>query len=150
MRMTTMRFQKTLLAAALVAALSAAGAAEPSKDADATREQLRAAREELRAASRRIAELSAKLGAEEGRRAYTFRYMSDPDRAMIGIVMDHREDGGVSIAAVTPGGPAEKAGVRTGDRLIAVNGKEIAKATPPAEGKLSAAIAPVEAKVATA
>jgi len=146
-----MRFQKTLLAVALTVAFAAAGAAEPTKDPAQTaamREQLKAAREQLREASRKIAEISAKLGAEEGRHAYAFRAFSDPDRAMIGIVLDHREDGSVSIAAVTPGGPAEKGGVRAGDKLIAVNGKDVASATPRSEGKLSSAIAPVDAKVA--
>src|SRR5436190_1341916 len=138
-----MRFKKTLLAATLAALCAAACAAEPAKgkpDPQALREELKAAREQLRDASRKIAEISAQMGAAEGRRAYTFRYMTDPDRAMIGIVLDHREDGSVSIAAVTPGGPAEKGGVRAGDRLVAVNGKDVASATPRPEGKLSSAI----------
>ena len=60
-----------------------------------------------------------------------FTYLSDPKRAMVGVVLDQRDDG-VFIAAVTPGGPAEKAGIRAGDKLVSVGGKAIAQ---PADGK---------------
>ncbi|HUK87534.1 MAG TPA: Do family serine endopeptidase [Terriglobales bacterium] len=33
--------------------------------------------------------------------------------------------GGVTIANVTPGGPADSAGLRTGDTIVSVNGKEV-------------------------
>jgi hypothetical protein len=96
---------------------------DPAEQARA-RAELDAARNELRAVTRRIAELSAKIGGSEARRAMAFRYLSNPDRAMIGVVLGSEGDG-VELAAVTPGGPAQKAGLRAGDRVVAINGKPV-------------------------
>jgi hypothetical protein len=105
-----------------------ANAAEAAAEAEAARAELRAAREELRALTRRIAELSVRAGASEAPRAMAFRYLSNPDRAMIGVVLGESsgKSGGVALAAVTPGGPADKAGLRAGDRVVAINGKPVA------------------------
>jgi membrane-associated protease RseP (regulator of RpoE activity) len=107
----------------------AAAAAPPANaaEAEAARAELRAAREELRALTRRIAELSVRAGASEAPRAMAFRYLSNPDRAMIGVVLGawREKSGGVVLAAVTPGGPADKAGLRAGDRVMAINGKPV-------------------------
>ena len=40
----------------------------------------------------------------------------------LGLEVDAREDG-ITVVAPIPGGPAEAAGIRTGDRIIAVEGK---------------------------
>lgn len=45
--------------------------------------------------------------------------------AGIGAVVSANEAGGVAIAAVMPDGPAEKAGVEPGDRIVAVDGVSI-------------------------
>lgn len=130
-----MRLQRMILALAVAAALPAFAAENTTTDVtDAVREaraELREARNELRALTRRIGELQRQLGPEDGMgRAFAFSYLSDPKRAMIGVVLDQQSDG-VHIAAVTPGGPAEKAGVRAGDRIVSVNGKAIAPAGRP-------------------
>ena len=46
-------------------------------------------------------------------------------RPVIGIVLAQDGDRGVSIAAVTPGSAAADAGLRTGDRLVAVDGRDL-------------------------
>lgn len=52
--------------------------------------------------------------------------MMAPNRAGIGIVMaPNQAAAGVRIAAVTPDSPAMKAGLRTGDVLLSVDGKKI-------------------------
>jgi C-terminal processing protease CtpA/Prc len=138
-----MRIVRTLLCTALLSALPAhAGAADSASAADAqakAREELRQAQDELRALTRRIAELSAKVGGAGAEHAFAFRYLSEPDRAMIGIVLGYA-DNAVELAAVTPGGPAEKAGLRAGDRIVSINGKAVADAAK-ASGPVSAAIA---------
>ena len=56
--------------------------------------------------------------------AYAY-VMGDPDRAMIGISARNtgkRDTLGLMIESVTRGGPAEKAGIEEGDRLVSVNG----------------------------
>ena len=99
-----MRIKHTVLALALAATFGAASAAEPAKDSkdssaaakaskDATAELERARAEfkdaeaRMRESARRLAELSAKAGGEDGRHAYAYRYFNEPKRAMIGIVI---------------------------------------------------------------
>ena len=131
--------KRTTLALALLLALPFAYAAEPAKPSDAetaaARAELDRAHEELRAASRRVAELTSKLaGTEHGRNAFAYRFVSDEKRALVGIVLGASRDG-VKLAAVTPGGPAEKAGLRAGDRIVAINGQPVVTATPGTDGK---------------
>lgn len=50
-------------------------------------------------------------------------------KRFLGASIEER-DPGLVITAVTPGGPAERAGLMVGDRLIACNNKSLTKATP--------------------
>lgn len=53
------------------------------------------------------------------------RLTGDPDRARLGISLESTGIGdtlGPRVAGVSEGGPAEKAGVRAGDRITAING----------------------------
>ncbi|MDR3388014.1 MAG: PDZ domain-containing protein [Rudaea sp.] len=93
-------------------------------EAETARRELEAMREQMRELSRKMAEVSARLG-DVGPRAYSYRYLGDPQRAMIGVVLAGSKQG-VRISAVTPGGPADKAGVRDGDIVVAVDGKAVA------------------------
>ncbi len=95
-------------------------------DAEAARRDLEQMREQMRDLSKRMAELSMKLG-DVGPRAYAYRYFGDPDRGMIGVVLG-KDEHGLRINAVTPGGPADKAGVKNGDVVVVVNGVDVAKA----------------------
>jgi PDZ domain len=103
-------------------------AAAPSSDLSAERHELDQMRDQMRELSRKMAELSLKLG-DVGPRAYAWRYIGDPDRGMVGIVYD-AEDKGLRVSGVTPGGPADKAGVRHGDVIVSVDGKPLAKLEP--------------------
>lgn len=47
-------------------------------------------------------------------------------RPVVGVILAPDETLGVRIAGVTPDGPAARAGVKAGDRLLAINGKVIA------------------------
>jgi len=54
-----------------------------------------------------------------------FSFLGDPKRAALGITMSdgHRSDTlGVLISEITPGGPADKAGIKEGARITAING----------------------------
>jgi predicted metalloprotease with PDZ domain len=59
-----------------------------------------------------------------GRGGYAY-VTTDPDRPMIGISTRNsgkRDTLGLLVESVTRGGPAEKAGIEEGDRLVSVNG----------------------------
>jgi predicted metalloprotease with PDZ domain len=98
---------------------AAAPRAQPQADADA-RKELDQMRQQMRDLSKRMAEISAQLG-DVGPRTYAYRYIGDPDRGMIGVVLA-RDDKGLRISAVTPGGAADKAGIKAGDVIAAVDG----------------------------
>jgi len=107
-------------------------APRPAAAADAAeaRRELEQMREQMREMSRKMADLSAKLG-DVGPRAYAYRYIGNPDRAMVGVVFsdsDYANTRGLRVDAVTPGGPAEKAGLRHGDVITSVDGKPITEA----------------------
>lgn len=140
--------KRTALTLALLLALPAYAAdidRADDKDLAAARAELDRAHDELRAASRRVAELSSKLGHEHGQRAFAYRFLSDEKRALVGVVLAPGGDG-VKLAAVTPGGPADKAGLRAGDRIVAVNGKPVDTA-PSGDRARPASPAEQEAKV---
>lgn len=123
-----------LAAALALAPLTATRAAPPAPAADAAAQaELRQARQQLRELTRKIAELSLRLGGREAPRAYAFSYLSDRERGMIGIVLEN-DGNGIKLAAVSPGGPAEKAGLRAGDRLRSINGKSVQEALQATDG----------------
>ena len=92
--------------------------------AEARRAELEKARADMQAAAKRYAELSRELGGED-RLRFAGREM-DLRRPGVGIVMgSNGEAAGVRLVAVTPEGPAAKAGLRAGDVLESVDGKRI-------------------------
>lgn len=105
------------------AAMAQAEGYATAAEAAAAREELDTLRTQMRDLGRRMGDISLRLG-EGGSSKFAWRYLGDSDRAMIGVVM-RTTDKGVQIAAVTPGGPADKAGVRNEDLLLAIDGKAV-------------------------
>ncbi|MCD9032664.1 PDZ domain-containing protein [Luteimonas sp. Y-2-2-4F] len=97
-------FRTAALALALAAAIPCSAAAQ---DAD-----LRAARADLQRAAERIADSAAAS-------------LADLSRPVLGVVLAADPEAGVRVAGVTPGGAAAAAGLRAGDRLVAVGGRRI-------------------------
>lgn len=54
-------------------------------------------------------------------------------RYEIGAVIDPQAKDGLTVLAVSPGGAAERVGLRTGDRLLAVNGERLTGSPQPLE-----------------
>ena len=63
--------------------------------------------------------------AEPGARGFSFTTRGEENRAVIGVTTSTgsaRDTLGVLVTSVTPGGPAERAGIEEGNRIAAVNG----------------------------
>jgi len=129
-------------AATATATPSARAAASASSDAapdpaktEQARKELAELRTQMQELSRKMAALSTELG-ESGPRSYAYRYIGDPDRAIIGVVLAN-DDKGVRISGVTPDGPAARAGVRDGDFVTAIDGKDVGKSAGDARNALA-------------
>lgn len=111
-------------AALVVSAGALAGGDKPAELREAE-QALEHAEKELQLAAERLAELSIKHSAGAPR-AFAYRLMGGRKRAMLGVTVRLSDDGdGVHITGVTPGGPAEKAGVLAGDIIIGLDGESI-------------------------
>jgi S1-C subfamily serine protease len=87
--------------------------------------KLQEAQKRLQRAASEVAALSAEIAGQvmEGV-AKSFADM--PRRTVIGVQLQPGADaGGARVQDVSPGGPAEQAGIRAGDVIVAVNGKDV-------------------------
>jgi membrane-associated protease RseP (regulator of RpoE activity) len=121
----------TLMPSALAIALflvAGCANAEPATktapaDKAALQAQLASAQADLQRSARRVADLSRQLG-EDGMGPLVMQQRI-VRRPMLGVLFAADSQAGVRIAGVTPESPAAKAGLRSGDRLTAIDGREI-------------------------
>lgn len=108
---------------AAMQAHDAAGQAGDAAQQAALQARLDAARQRLEVAAQQLAALSAQMSGPMLRHFETF---AGPPRALIGVQLA-RESGadGARVREVSPGGPAEQAGMRAGDVIVAVNGTDV-------------------------
>ncbi|HEX7114242.1 MAG TPA: PDZ domain-containing protein [Steroidobacter sp.] len=135
------RASRPLLASVLVIAAAfafeatqgAMAAEETKKDESAKSEeelerQLADARKRLDAAAREVAELSRAL-SETIVPQVGYAIGRTMQRAVLGINVGSRDaggsDDGVKIVSVSPGGPADEAGLRAGDVILELNGTKL-------------------------
>lgn len=69
-----------------------------------------------------MAALSTKLGDQAN--ASALHYLADTRRGMFGMAVMNTAKG-LRVDAVTPGGPAERAGIKTGDTITRIDGKPV-------------------------
>jgi S1-C subfamily serine protease len=111
-------------------------AADVSNPDTATREQmeqkLHEAQQRLEQAAQEVAELSVSISDEMGPEVRRFAYQGSRPMLGIGIDMDEKgaaPDGhGVRVTSVSPGGPADAAGIKANDVIVAFAGKPLAGA----------------------
>ena len=127
-------FVSLMLAALLAFAATASVAAEEKSQAEeaktqAERErQLADARKRLDEAAREVANLSMSLSDDVLPNVRAFGGVMGSPRAVLGINLGARDNapgGGVEIVSVSPGGAAERAGLKAGDVLTEINGKAL-------------------------
>ncbi|TXH06331.1 MAG: PDZ domain-containing protein [Nevskiaceae bacterium] len=142
-----------LPAAALMFSLTASAGSNPDADdrLEQARRDLRAAQEEMQRAAQELARASGEV-QKNSPKAWAWEYMTNPHRAVIGVIIDsaperNRVSPGVIVEAVTPGGGADKAGIKSGDIIVAANGVTLSakRGDPqPPEHKLMAVMAKLE------
>jgi membrane-associated protease RseP (regulator of RpoE activity) len=112
----------------LAAATLAAGTsmAQAESDDASLEERLADAQRRLEDAAREVAELSGEA-AGHGAMQYFEYFLPGPRRVMLGVNLGGAEPnaGGVRIGSVSPGGPAEDAGVKAGDVIVAIRSKPV-------------------------
>jgi S1-C subfamily serine protease len=90
-------------------------------------EELSRAHRELREATREI----ARAHREVARRDLEHRVVLPfnlGDQAVLGVVLGRESSAGVEIIGVSPGGPADRAGLQAGDVLLSIRGESLAEA----------------------
>lgn len=124
------RIPTLLLAAALAAGIGTAHAADavpapPQAGADAERDaEFARARADLARAAARMAEV-AREHAGSGALAARYAAEAAMARPVLGVVLAPDDGPGAYVTGITPGGAAARAGLRSGDRLLSINGTPI-------------------------
>jgi S1-C subfamily serine protease len=111
--------------AAVRARIDAAGQREETarQREDELRAQMNAARRRLEVAAQQLAALSAQMYGPLMQRVEA---LPGPPHVLLGVQLDDSTGAaGARVREVSPGGAAEQAGVRGGDRILAVNGKNV-------------------------
>ena len=88
-------------------------------------QQLEQARQQLQDAAHRVANLSMQLNGDMMSHMAQVRERVEKaqHRGFLGVDLDDdEENGGVTVSGVTPGGPADKGGLREGDVITGING----------------------------
>jgi len=88
-------------------------------------EELNRARRQLQETSRELARVNREVArARIDRQSTSFVYRTS-ERPVIGVILGEADDGGVEILGVSPDGPSERAGIRKGDVIVAVDGRQL-------------------------
>lgn len=123
--MKPVSLKPTALVLALSGALSmalAGLATAQSKPTAAQQKELDAARTEVERAAEHLAELSSKYDQAGAPIRIERRVLRKP---VIGVLLAPDDGAGVRIAGVTPDSAAAEAGLKSGDRIVSIDGKPI-------------------------
>ena len=88
-------------------------------------ERMREAEERMNQAASEVAAIASQRAAEAMDHLPPMFDVQGPRRTVIGVDLDPQSKDGARVLDVSPGGPAEQAGIRAGDVITMVNGKPI-------------------------
>lgn len=143
-----------LFGSGLLSAAEVFAADDQAVSEEELEQRLSEARKRLDEAAREISEVTTQLHGDAMKHVVRMVHRDGgKSRAVIGINIGERnEDGkitgvsadGVVVLGVTPGGPADKAGLKTNDVLTSLNGKSLAGGGKASNDKLMAIMKDVE------
>lgn len=94
------------------------------EEMERAREELSRAHRELREASREVAQAHRDLTRRDSLHLTT-RVFNLGERPVIGVVMGEESPEGIELVGVSPDGPAEAAGIQSGDIMVSINGMDL-------------------------
>ena len=100
-----------------------AGLEESRGELESARRELEAARRNLEEAAREVARLSART-VRPIMQDLQLQWLGSGQRAMLGLVVED-DARGARVTAVSPGGPADEAGIEIGDVITAIDGRAL-------------------------
>jgi S1-C subfamily serine protease len=94
--------------------------------------RLNEAQERMNRAAQELAAIAAERASEamENLQFSGGREMIAQRGPVIGVDLDPKSTNGARVRDVSPGGPAEEAGIRAGDVIVTVNGKDMKTSSP--------------------
>jgi C-terminal processing protease CtpA/Prc len=88
-------------------------------------EELNNARRQLQETSREIARVNREVARARVDRHASSLVVRTSERPVIGVILGDADDKGVEILGVSPDGPSERAGIKKGDVIVALDGRKL-------------------------